>query len=59
VLTEKIFVTLDLKGSILKDSKVFDSDAYDFYTKQIETLPALDLSELLLEYLDSQRSKQS
>jgi len=59
VLTEKIFVTLDLKSSILKDSKVFDSDAYDFYTEQIITLPALDLSELLLEYLDSQRSKQS
>ena len=54
VLTEKIFTDLDLNGSILKDSKVFDSKAYDFYTKQIETLPVLNLSELLLEILDSQ-----
>ncbi len=59
VLTEKIFTNLDLKGSILKDSKVFDSKAYDFYTKQIGTLPALNLSELLLESLDSQGRTQS
>lgn len=59
VLTEKIFTDLDLKGSILKDSKVFDSKAYDFYTKQIETLPALDLFELLLEYLELQKKKLS
>ncbi|MCK5034957.1 MAG: hypothetical protein KAS73_03620, partial [Candidatus Sabulitectum sp.] len=58
VLTEKIFTDLDLKGSILKDSKVFDPEAYDFYTKQIATLPAFDLSELLSECLVLQRSKQ-
>ncbi len=59
VLAEKIFTDLDLKGSILKDSKVFDSEAYDFYTKRIETLPALDLSELLLESLGLKVRTQS
>ena len=59
VLTEKIFMDLDLKGSILKDSKVFDSKAYEFYTKQIGILPVLNLSELLLESLDSQGRTQS
>lgn len=59
VLTEKIFTDLDLKGSILKDSKVFDSKAYEFYTKQIGTLPVLNLSELLLKSLDSQWRTQS
>lgn len=59
VLTEKIFTDLDLKGSILKDSKVFDSKAYEFYTKQIGTLPVLNLSGLLLESLDLQGRTQS
>lgn len=52
VLTEKIFKDLNLRGSILKDSKVFDPKAYDFYTKQIGSLPVLNLSELLLESLN-------
>lgn len=53
VLTEKIFMDLNLNGSILKKSKVFDSQAYDFYTERIESLPVLNLSELLLENLNS------
>lgn len=52
VLTEKIFVDLNLKGSILKDSKVFDSEAYKFYTEQIEILPVLNLSEMLSKSLE-------
>ncbi len=53
VLTEKIFADLNLKGSILKNSKVFDPRAYEFYTKQIDTLPVLNLPELLQKTLFS------
>ncbi len=59
VLTEKIFKDVDQKGSILKDSKVFDSDSYEFYSQRINTFPVSDLSELILEYLGLQKKKLS
>lgn len=55
VLTEIIFKDVGLRGSILKDSKVFDSDSYEFFTDRIKTVPVLDLSKLLMEYLDLQK----
>jgi hypothetical protein len=59
VLTEKVFADLDLKGSILKGSRVFDPDSYEFFSRHINSLPVMNLPDLLQECLVEKKNKLS